>query len=360
MNLIKLGWNPLLNQYFQQFRKQGLLPARIANEQKLLYLVYSEQGELRAEISGKFRHRTLSRSSFPKVGDWVVVTVRPEEGKATIHALLPRKNSFSRKVAGENTEEQIVAANIDTVFIVSGLDGDFNLPRIERYLTLTWDSGTRPVIVLNKTDICSEVEERIEEVKLVAFGIPIHPICAKKGDGLPQLREYLGKGKTVVLLGSSGVGKSTIINSLLGVERQSVRSVRNTDSHGRHTTSDRELIILPSGGMIIDNPGMRELQMWVDGEDPQENFKDIEELASRCRFRDCMHQGEPDCAIQDALKEGTLERKRFRSYLKLKKELRYLAARKDQKARLVEKDKWKKLSQWSKQMKKDKFMTNPE
>ena len=352
MNLTELGWNPLLNQYFQQFRKQGLFPTRIAKEHKLLYLVYCEQGELRAEVSGKFRHRTQLKSSFPKVGDWVAASLRPHEGKATIHVLLPRKNSFSRKVAGENTEEQVVAANIDTVFIVSGLDGDFNLRRIERYLTLTWNSETNPVMVLNKTDICSEVEERIEEVKLLAFGIPIHPISAKKNEGLHILQKYLGKGKTVVLLGSSGVGKSTIINSLLGMERQSIYSVRETDSHGRHTTSDRELIILPKGGMIIDNPGMRELQLWIDAEDLGENFKDVEKLASRCRFRDCSHQSEPGCTVQEALKKGTLESKRFRSYLKLKKELRYLATRKDQKARLAEKEKGKKLSQWSKQMKK--------
>ncbi len=352
MNLIKLGWNPLLNQYFQQFRKQGLSPARIAKEYKFLYLVYSEQGELRAEVAGKFRHRTLSRSSFPKVGDWVAATVRAREGKATIHGLLPRKNSFSRKVAGENTDEQIVAANIDTVFIVCGLDGDFNLRRIERYLTLTWNSEANPAILLNKTDICPKVEACVEKVESVAFGVPIHPISAKKNEGLDTLQKYLGKGKTVVLLGSSGVGKSTIINSLLGLERQSIRSVRETDSHGRHTTSDRELIILPNGGMIIDNPGMRELQLWVDAENLGENFKDIEELASRCRFRDCQHRSEPDCAILQALEEGTLDQKRLQSYLKLKKELRYLATRKDQKARLAEKEKGKKLSQWSKQMKK--------
>jgi len=352
VKLTELGWNPFFNQYFRQFRKQGLSPARIAKEHKLHYVVYCECGDLRAEVSGKFRYCTLLKSNFPKVGDWVIVTPRVKEGRATIHTLLPRKNSFSRKVPGENTEQQVVAANIDTAFIVSGLDGDFNLRRIERYLTLTWNSETRPVIVLNKTDICSEVEERIEKVESVAFGVPVHPISAKKNEGLQMLQKYLGKGKTVVLLGSSGVGKSTIINSLIGLERQSIRSVRETDSHGRHTTSDRELIILPAGGMIIDNPGMRELQMWVDGEDLGENFKDIEELAAHCRFRDCRHQGEPGCSVLEALEEGTLENKRFQSYLKLKRELYYLATRKDQKARLAEKEKWKKLSQWSKQMKK--------
>jgi len=352
VNLIELGWNPFFNQYFQQFKKQGLSPARIAKEHKFLYVVYCEHGDLRAEVSGKFRHRTLSRSSFPKVGDWVVVTVRPEEGKATIHALLPRNNSFSRKVAGQNTEEQIVAANIDTVCIVSGLDGDFNIQRIERYLTLTWDSETNPVIVLNKIDICSEVEACIEKVESIAFGVPIHAISAKKNEGLHILRQYLDAGKTVVLLGSSGVGKSTIINSLLGLQRQSVHSVRETDSHGKHTTSDRELIILPNGGMIIDNPGMREVQLWIDGEDLGENFRDIEDLASRCRFRDCQHQSEPECAVLQALEDRILGPKRFQSYLKLKKELRYLVTRKDQKSRPAEKDKWKKLSQWSKKMRR--------
>jgi len=352
MNLIELGWDPFFERTFQQFEKQGLVPARVTNEQKLIYLVYSEYGELRAEVSGKFRYLTPSKSNFPKVGDWVAVGARPEEGGATIHTLLPRRNSFSRKVAGENTEEQVIAANIETAFIVNGLDGDFNLRRIERYLTLVWDSGINPVLILNKTDLCPKVEKRIEEVKGVALGVPIHPVSAKKAEGLDSLERYLGRGKTASLLGSSGVGKSTIINRLFGVERQSVFSVRQTDSHGRHTTSNRELIILPGGGMIIDNPGMRELQMWVSGEDLGESFKDIEELSLHCRFRNCSHQSEPECAVQDALRKGTLEVKRFQSYLKLKRELKYLASRKDQKARLAEKEKWKKISQWSKQIKK--------
>lgn len=352
MNLIKLGWSPFFDQYFNRLRNEGLSPARVANEQKLLYLLGSEHEYLRAKVSGRFRYSAQSRRDFPVVGDWVAVTSRPNEGTATIHALLPRKNSFSRKVTGGNTEEQVLAANIDTAFIVSGLDHDFNLRRIERYLTLAWESGANPIIVLNKTDICSDIEQRMQEVKSVASEVPIYPISARKSEGLHRLHRYLGLGETVVLLGSSGVGKSTIINSLLGVERQLVGPVRETDDHGRHITTHRELIPLPTGGMIIDNPGMRELQMWVESDNLKETFKDIKHLAAKCRFRNCEHQREPGCAVLEALNRGTLDTKRFQSYLKLKKELRYLAIRKDQKVRIAEKTKWKKISQWSKKMKK--------
>lgn len=352
MNLRDLGWSPFLEDYFREFNEKGLTPARIVNEQRLLYFVCCEQGELKAEVSGKFRHHTLLKGSFPKVGDWVAVTARPDQGEATIHTLLPRRNSFSRKVAGEVTEEQVVAANIDTALIVTGLDGDFSLRRIERYLALAWDKGVNPAVVLNKTDLCPQVEKRVEEVKSVALGVPIHPVSAEKAEGLNILWRYLGKGRTVSLLGSSGVGKSTIINSLLGRERQRVSPVRKIEDRGKHTTSNRELIFLSSGGMIIDNPGMREIQVWGESSGLRATFKDIEELTLRCRFRDCSHQSEPGCAVQEALNNGRIESKRFQSYLKLRRELRYLATRKDQKARLAEEDKWKKISQWSKQIKK--------
>lgn len=340
MNLIELGWNQFFNQRFEQFRNQGFVPARVAREHKHNYLVYSEQGELKAEVSGKFRHSAHSRAKFPTVGDWVAVKARLEERKATIHALLPRKSSFSRKAvlsggmpdSGGKTEEQVLAANVDTVFLVSGLDGDFNLRRIERYLAIAWDSGATSVIVLNKSDVCVDIKARIREVESIAFGVPIHPVSATENEGLDALHQYLNNCKTVAFLGSSGVGKSTIINSLLGMERLKVGAVRESDNRGRHITTYREMILLPNGGIVIDTPGMREIQMWADEEGLKRTFDDIEELATQCRFRDCRHKGEPGCAIQQALKDGILDAGRYKNYLKLQKELQHLAIRQNKKA----------------------------
>ena len=341
MNLIDLGWNNFFEGHFEQFKNQGLVPARIAREHKDLYFIYCQYGELSARISGKMRHKIISRADLPAVGDWVAVQPRPDEHKATILALLPRKTMFSRKAVlsggmpdtGGKTEQQVLSANVDTVFLVCGLDADFNLRRIERYLSVAWDSGASPVIVLNKIDLCTDVNEKVAEVEAIAFGVPIHPISATKNQGLENLQKYLSRGKTAVLLGSSGVGKSSIINKMLGVESLKVREVRAYDSRGRHTTAYRQMILLPDGGIVIDTPGMRELALWDNEEGIERTFSDIAELALRCRFRDCSHQNEPGCAVQEALKDGTLNANRYRNYIKLQKELKHLALRQDTKAR---------------------------
>lgn len=360
MNLIELGWNSFFEQHFEQFKRQNLEPGRVAREHRQRYVVYGEHGELTAEVSGKIRHAARSRGDFPAVGDWVAVSARPQEGKATIQALLPRKSSFSRKAVlsggmpdtGGKTDEQVVATNVDTVFLVCGLDGDFNLRRIERYLAVAWDSGADPVVLLNKSDLCSDVAAQVREAESCAFGVPIHVLSAVKKDGLDALDVYLDAGKTAVFLGSSGVGKSTLINSLLGDGRLKVGAVREYDGRGRHTTAGREMILLPTGGIVIDTPGMRELAMWDDEEGLAKTFEDIERLAEACRFRDCSHQHEPGCAVQEALEDGSLDRGRFRSYIRLRKELRHLAVRKDQRARLGNERIWKKISQWRKARKK--------
>jgi ribosome biogenesis GTPase / thiamine phosphate phosphatase len=352
MDLYDLGWNSFFEKGFRQFENDGSMVARVAREHKNLYLALSEQGELMAEVSGKFRFQADSRGKYPTVGDWVVLSIRPNEDRATIHALLPRQSAFLRKVAGLHTEEQVLAANIDTVFIVCGLDGNFNLRRIERYLTLAWESGAMPVILLNKCDLCAEIELRAGEVESLAVGVPVHVISAVENRGFDALGEYFTRGKTGALLGSSGVGKSSIINRLLGEERLRIGEVSECDSRGRHTTTRRELMILPGGGLVIDTPGMRELQVWGDEQGLQQAFEDIEELAAACRFRDCTHRKEPGCAVQAAIASGRLDSGRLRSYLKLKKELEHLAARQILKANRIEKMKWKEISRIQRTYKK--------
>jgi ribosome biogenesis GTPase / thiamine phosphate phosphatase len=353
MNLIDLGWNQFFNEQFEPYKLQNLTPARIAQEHKNIYMAIDEDGEMLAEVSGKYRHLSESRGGFPAVGDWVGLT-RREDNRATIHVHLPRQSAFVRKVAGVETEEQVVAANIDTIFIVCGLDSNYRLRRIERYLTLAWESGAVPVVLLNKCDICQNLAERTSEVETLAIGVSVHAISAKNGIGLETLSQYLIPGKTAAFLGSSGVGKSSIINRLLGDERLAVNDVREDDSRGRHTTTSRELLVLPDGGIVIDTPGMRELQVWGDDEGLRQTFDDIESFAAKCRFRDCSHLKEPGCAVRDAIDSGKLDADRFQSYLKLKKELEYLAARQVMKANAAEKLKWKQISQYQKTLKKSK------
>ena len=344
MNLEYLGWNEFFASNFKLLRQEGLMVARVAIEHRNTYILYSEFGELLGEITGKFRHQATQPEDFPAVGDWVVISIRESEKTATIHSILPRNSKFSRQSIGSITEQQIVASNIDTVFLVSGLDGDFNPRRIERYLILAWESGANPVILLNKADLCQNIEDCLNQVEKIALGVPIITLSAANSQGLHALKPYLQPGKTVALLGSSGVGKSTITNQLKGETIQAVKAVRKGDDRGRHTTTHRELILLPNGSLIIDTPGMREIQIWASDTSLQSTFEDIETLAQECRFRNCQHGQEPGCRIQQALRSGELDESRFMSYQKLQKELDYLSQKQDQKVYLDTKKRWKKIT----------------
>lgn len=344
MDLTSFGWSEFFEINFKSYEEQGYTAGRVVLEHKNLFRIYTEYGEVLAEISGKLRHEAVNRSDLPAVGDWVVIRSRPEHGRVMIHALLPRRTSFARKIAGSRTEEQIVGANIDTVFLLTSLNQDLSLRRIERYLLIAWESGANPIIILSKSDLCDRLDDAINEVRSVARGVPVHAISVVTGAGLQDIAQYFKRGQTVALLGSSGVGKSSLINHLAGADRLKVQTVREHDDRGKHTTTHRELVLLPAGGLVLDTPGMRELQLWEGDESLQLVFDDIEALAGRCFFSDCSHHDERGCVVREALVAGTIDAERYQSYEKLQKELKYQARRRDKLSEILEKKKWKKLS----------------
>jgi ribosome biogenesis GTPase len=345
LSLETYGWDASFAESFAPHARAGLAPGRVLLQHNKIYLVYTERGEIYAEVSGRVLHEARGREDLPAVGDWVALRrAEAETRRATIHAVLPRKSKFSRKAAGSRTEEQVVAANVDTVFLVAGLDNDFNPRRLERYLIMAHESGARPVIVLNKADLVEDREEKMREVERVASGVAVVSMSARRGEGVEQLLPFIGKGQTVALMGSSGVGKSTIVNRLLGDEAQRTQEVRSGDDRGKHTTTHRELILMPDGGLVMDTPGMRELQLLVSDRGLRETFEDVETLAAGCRFSDCRHEGEPDCRIREALADGTLAAGRYESYTKMLAEMAQVAVRQEQRAAQVEKGRVKRLT----------------
>jgi ribosome biogenesis GTPase len=333
MYLRELGWDEGFSHHFDRWAsKPDVQPGRVFIEFNYIFRVYVAAGELESVLAGRMKHHAASRSELPAVGDWVAVRKRPEDERGAIIAVLPRRSRFSRRMAGQVTDEQVVAANVNVVFIVMSLDDDYSLRRLERYLILGRDSGAAPVVLLTKPDLADDLAARVAEVAALTGDTPVHVLSPKFNEGIEQVAHYLTPGRTGALLGSSGVGKTTIINRLVGADVRRTRDVRESDSKGRHTTTNRELVVLPNGGLLIDTPGMREIQLWDAGSAVRETFDDIDELAARCHFSDCRHRDEPRCAVKDAVAQGTLGADRLASYVKLQEELAYLARQQDERA----------------------------
>jgi ribosome biogenesis GTPase / thiamine phosphate phosphatase len=362
-DLRELGWDEQWATRFAEHAAAGLLPARVGIEFNHIYRVLTADGELQAQHAGRVRHRAAGRHELAAVGDWIGVRKSAGERAGSIEVVLPRRSKFSRKVAGELTEEQVVAANIDTVFLVMGLDGDYNPRRLERYLLTSYESGATPVVLLTKADLIDDADARVAEIESLAPGVPVHAITAivrmgENGREIPPdvsiVEKYLGVGRTGALLGSSGAGKSTLINALSGAARLKTAAVRASDSRGRHTTRHRQLIVLPGRGLLIDTPGMRELQLWDVVDSTRETFADVETLAGECHFTDCRHRDEPRCAVKAAVEAGTLDAARFGSYLKLQDEIRAFDAKRDIRRQIEEKRRAKVIGRAIKQIYKNR------
>lgn len=327
--LAKYGWNEAWKAAMDGERYAGLVPARVIAQYSHCYRIIAADGERIAEVTGKFEYEAEQRSHFPAVGDWIAAQPLQGEPKAVIHAVLPRRSAMIRRAAGSVPVEQVVGANMDYLFIVNALNDDYNLRKLERYLVAAWESGAMPVVLLTKADLCEDAASRTADVESIAPGVMVHAVSALNDQGKEALGPYLQPGRTIAVIGSSGVGKSTLLNWLSGDDLQRVQGIREDDARGRHTTTHRELFPLPGGAIMIDTPGMRELQLWDADEGRQEAFADIEALAAGCRFRDCQYEKEDGCAVKQAIADGTLDSKRFSSYKKTGRELAHMA-RKEQ------------------------------
>ncbi len=333
MSILRWGWNDYFEAVWKKEERENAVPARVVAQSRGIWQVAGDFGECPADAAGKLRLAAEEGADWPAVGDWVAVELRDGGSAALIQEVLRRQSQFISKMAGKKIAEQVMAANVDTALLVSALDGDFNPRRVERYLTQCWESGARPVILLNKADACEEARAMSAEMQRVAIRTAVYVVSAKTGQGFEELEEFLKPGHTLVLLGSSGVGKSTIANRLLGHMVQEVQPVRESDSRGRHTTTSREIFMLPGGALLIDTPGLREMQLWDAEDGVAQTFADIDSLAAQCRFGDCRHEGEPGCAVLAAVNEGTLDAGRLGSRRKLLRGQEFLRRKVDPEAR---------------------------
>jgi ribosome biogenesis GTPase len=338
MSLEDYGWNETWEAEFAALDQDGSHPARVVAEHRGRFRVRTLENEREATIAGRMRHEASGPADLPAVGDWVAVG-EDDGGSVVIRQILPRRTRFSRKTAGARTDEQVVAANIDTVWVVTAFGPNFNRNRIDRYVALVWESGAEPRVILSKADLDDAPDLAVAELESTLVGVPVHAVSAVDGSGLDTLSPLLVPGHTIALLGSSGVGKSTLVNRLAGTEIMGTTGIR-ADGKGRHKTTHRQLVLLPDGGLLLDTPGMREIQLWNADAGMEKGFADIEALAPGCRYADCSHTSEPGCAVKEAVDSGGLDRARLESFHKLRKELDHLERKQDALAAKKEKRRW--------------------